>query len=178
MASIYSKFPQINNIKIRELSFDPIIVKSQRNRIPAITKYLQLSTEIVKKKSKEHTEVKPKTKPVISKIDTNRKENSSSLDYQDIKFESVKWSGGSVLHQGFFNLPSIKKNQNYVHHYYFNTSDKERNVSLNNKHNSSIEELEEMPNISRSNSRIPKKFTQIKTPWTFQTASYLTPHDE
>ena len=90
MESIYSKFPQLSNIKIKEISFEPRGIKDQKEKNQILKKYLEKNNEIIKRKSKEHSDSIIKTKQIISKIDTNRRVSSNSIDYQDIKFESVK----------------------------------------------------------------------------------------
>ena len=178
MESIYSKFPQLSNIKIKEISFEPRGIKDKKEKNQILKKYLEKNNEIIKRKSKDHSDRIIKTKQIISKIDTNRRVSSNSIDYQDIKFESVKWSESSILHPGFFNLPSIKKNSNYSYAHSFHTPSKQRKSLLHKKEVLWINKIDEKKDPSLNSYKISKKTSQIKTPWIFQTASYLTPNED
>lgn len=163
-----SKLPSLSICKSREVYLDPIKPKNQKIRISL---FPNLKKDY--KRSEKSISVPPlSTKPGISKVSSIWKENSSSLDFQEIKFESIKWSDSSVIHPGFFNLPSIQKKNPFSLDKSFYSG--QRNQSLRRREE--FEVIEENTSVIQR-AVIPKKYIQVKSPWAFQTTSYITPHE-
>ena len=176
MVSFSSKLPQLSICKSREVYLEPISPKNHRLRVLVQEKYLDPKQELPKTIKRSHAQSPETKRPGISKIASIRQENSSSLEFQAIKFESIKWSESSVVHPGFFNLPSINRKLNFSLEKYGKTSEKENNFSVSRKIVLDVEAIEESSPV-RKITVIPKKYLQVKTPWTFQTANYIVPHE-
>ena len=176
MASSSTKLPQLNVCKSREVYLETINPQNQRIRVPVYEKYLHPKQDLPKTIQRSQALSPGLKRPGISKIASIRHENSSSLDFQAVKFESIKWSENSVVHPGFFNLPSINRKGNFSLEKYSKTPEKEKNFSVNRRNPLDIEAIEENSPV-RKVAVIPKKYLQLKTPWTFQTASFIVPHE-
>jgi hypothetical protein len=149
----------------KEISLDSIRQKFDKIKHPARSlKPLKPSA----KEPKFPLEPNDHIKVIKSKINTNRHNISASLDFHNIEFQSVKWSGNSILHPGFFNLPLIRKT---FYKSISNSPDQDNYKIFKSPFTKHTKKLSE---VKKSN-KILKRLMKITTPWTFQPINYITP---
>lgn len=164
---INSKLPQLKLCRSKEVTFES---PTQRPRMNTIIARVNRSPQPHRQTTLKHS---TNFNQVSSKINTNIKKLSSSVEYPDIKFQSVKWSGNSTLHPGFFNLPSISK-----HNFVLSPASADPEISAVNSNNHSKDFAVIEETMGSHHQRYNKKFAKVSSPWRFQQISYITPNQD
>ncbi|OMJ75728.1 hypothetical protein SteCoe_25065 [Stentor coeruleus] len=160
--------PQLRVNKSKEITLEPFSQRSRYSPIPIIQRESNSPQNRKSPKLKQNSQ-SHSCKP---KINTNLKQMTTQADFQDIKFESIKWSGNSILNPGFFNIPNISPPSNLPR--YFPRITRPLSISKNY----GIPEIEKIDEIPQFRKTGLKKFPEIKSPWTFQPANYIIPNEE
>ena len=163
MSTNIPKLPKLNICKTKEIILEPNQNPSKKNSKVPILSTTQRWNEEQSSKVQEKDLISPKFSGVSSKINTNRREVASSLVFPDIKFESVKWSGSSILHPGFFHLPAIRKSQPPLKQANFYSPDKIRSNNISEIKNFPNENIEKIKEVPQEFKKTGKKFEKIKS---------------
>lgn len=160
--------PQLRVCKSKEITLEPFSQRSRYSPIPII----QRTSNSPQNKKSPNLKTNGQSQSCKPKINTNLKQITTLADFQDIKFESIKWSGNSVLNPGFFNIPNLVPPSDLPRFFPRIT----RPLSISKNYGiPEIEKIDEIPQFRKTNI---KKFTEIKSPWTFQPANYIIPNEE
>ncbi|OMJ86164.1 hypothetical protein SteCoe_12364 [Stentor coeruleus] len=162
MASYPPMLPQLRVCKTKEITLEPSSQRSRYSPIPVI----QRASNSPQNKKTSRLKINGQSQSCKPKINTNLKQIATIADFQDIKFESIKWSGNSILNPGFFSIPPPDLPRYFPHI--------PRPLSIS-KRIPEIEKIDEIPQFRKTNL---KKFPEIKSPWTFQPANYIIPNEE